>query len=186
MKHSILLALAMILASCGVEKTESNSANGMISDAETTQTTIDPLPEPCIVSGAEMTAILGWKKGSEGRPNGINGEFMKACDYGSNSGNVQVAFKRYKERDIESKWLEGSYKKQLGGDGGKLTYQEVADGFGDQTIFSFGKEGPINAYMLKWRVGNHTEKSVRFTSSSKQKADEMLEKLKQVAAKIEG
>jgi len=189
MKYILLFGFLTLILSCGVPTNNANTENTKEVE-EKVQTVsisqiIDPLGDPCKVSGDEITKILGWKKGSDGRPNAINNDFRKGCDYGRIEGNLQVAFERFKERTIERKYLEQTFKLTLENPSNNMTTQEIPDGFGDQTIFMFGKEGPNHTYKIMWRFGNHTQKSVRFFSSKKQDAEEKLKQLKLIAAKLE-
>lgn len=186
LKYTFFIALVALLTSCGNSSSETNSIESK-DKPQVVQVAnkINPLGEPCIVTGAEIAKIIGWEEYSEGRPNGINNEYMKACDYGSSSGNLQIGFERYKERIIERKYLEKGYQRELETPADGQTTQEVSAGFGDQAIYVFGRKGPIHTYILKWRFGNHTQKMIYFSSSKKQNAEDKLQQLKQIAAKLE-
>ena len=58
-----------------------------------------------------------------------------ACDYGSNTGALQIAFERYKEATIQRGFLTSSFASDLEKPPGKFTYEPVSGDLGDQAIF---------------------------------------------------
>ena len=186
-KFTVLFALLVILASCNDAPKEADNSQATqpeTAEAESTNPTPDPLGDPCVLSGQDIAAMLQLDDLSDGRPNGINGETMKACDYGGKEGNVSISLQRYNDRTIEKKSVEKAYEGDLAKESDKLTYQEVEGSVGDQMIYMFGKSGPNNVYKIRWRYGNHTEKTVKFQSSKQYDSAQKLEQLKQIAAKL--
>jgi len=128
---------------------------------------------------------MGWEDYSEARPNAISSDTRKACDYATKlSGSLSIGFTRHDEYTIERKGLEESFQKTLEMTSDKLTYQKVSDGIGDQSIYFFGEKGPNFIYNLKWRYGNHTEKTIYLRATKEQNPEEILEKLKSIANKL--
>lgn len=181
MKYILLIALMSLFVSCSNDSDDTNPQNGDNND----NNNLPALEDPCVISGDEIAQIIGWEGYSDGRPNGINSENLKVCDYGANSGNLQITFRRYDDDVIERKGLEDAFKTELESPAENFTSIEVFDGLGDQAVYLQGVEGPNNVYFLKWRFGNHTEKSVRFISSQEFDSNEKLNQLKQIANKLE-
>lgn len=182
MKYTIYFIGLLLLTSCGSEATDSGDTS--TDDATTSETSedIEPLSDPCQVSASEITAIMGVEY-SEGRPNAINSETMKVCDYGANvSGSLSIGFNRHS--NLSEGALEASFQSTLEKTSEKMTYQEVEAGLGDQAIYFFGEKGPNHVYTLQWRLGNHTSKRIFLSSAKERNAEETLTQLKEIANKV--
>lgn len=160
------------------------SAAQVFSQSEATPA-LNPVEDPCdLLTPKKLTSIYGIKTASEGRANLANSETWRICDFIVDKRNMSVSLKRHSDRIIERKGLERSYQSTLEIKD-KFSRTEVDGAPGDQTIFIHGQKGPIYSYSLQWRYANHTEGMIAISFPKKQKADEVLRKLKAIAALLD-
>lgn len=191
MKYGIFFISFLFLISCGSEETdtpESNIADNSTEEsieAETTESKA-PLGNPCQLSASEIAAIIGWEDYNESAPNSMNSETLQACDYSSNSsGYLGVVFQRHDDSNPEGRYLERSFKRGLENNKEDMTTKAVSNGFGDETIYTFGKNGPNYVYKIQWRFGNHTEKEISWQATSERNSEETLSQLMAIANKLQ-
>lgn len=190
MKKIIPYLTLLFLTSCSDNTSQNTQPNKNRTDqikpiVSEKNINLKPLGNPCQLSGDLVSKILKWEGGSEGLQNAINNKNRKGCNYGSNTGQLQVSFERYEQRYIDKKFLENSFIKQLENPSSKITSQKINENIGDQVIFITGKNGPNNMYQLKWRNGNHTQKSVVFNSYSDIDTKPILQQLIMLANALE-
>ena len=190
MKYSILLVSLFLISSCGSGTTESTSTDTEEqTKTESTETevseTIPPLGDPCQIPADEIASIIGWEDYNNEKPNSMNGERLQGCDYSTKlSGGLSILFRRHDNSNPDGRYLERAFQSDLEKTAGDMTFQEVSDGFGEQTIFSFGMQGPNYMYNIRWRFGNHTEKSISLRSTVERNSEETLQQLKAIATKL--
>lgn len=181
MRTFILLTALMAVLSCKEHKVSQNTS---VSIANTTAQKNDnskPLKNPCeLVSANEIAKIIGWTEYSKGKPNAMNSEKLKSCGFETkDSGTLTLVFMRHK-----GNYLQSAFNSDISKDNSKLTYQDVSNGTGHQMVYCYGQDGPHYLYKIRWRYGNHTEKSIEYRALKRQNKTVTLKKLKQIASII--
>lgn len=142
---------------------------------------------PCdVLTGATVAQDLGWEGSIDPVPTTMRDGRLQSCFYSSTNsvGAATITVSQSSERTIERKGLAQSFAKDLASTDGPLTYRTISDGFGDETIYGYGKRGPNHNYRLRWRTGDHTEYSIDMNAYKKLDEQSVLEKLKVLAAKM--
>ena len=146
----------------------------------------NPLTDPCVLSAKEIAEIIGWEDYSDPQSNPMNSKTMKSCMYPTNlSGALTITYRQYKIRNPNGRYLERAFNRDLENTDKKMIHETITDLAGDQMIYSYGSVGPNKLYKLRWRFGNHTEKSVDYRAPKEQDVTTTLEKLKTIVKALE-
>ncbi len=189
MKYGFLLLSSLLIFSCSnsaadeSETATSPSATNEPVAAETPQVK-EPLGDACKIPASEIAEIMGWDDYLDAMSNSMNGEKYQACDYATNlSGTLTILLTRHDDSNPDGRYLERAFEQALANEGKDMKWQ-AASGFGDEVIYGFGKTGPNYSYKLRWRFGNHTEHSLLLRAPKERNAEETLNQLKEIAAKV--
>jgi len=185
MFFSLVLAVCLSCSDGASEKADVS----LSSTPPTVNATSSPsnAEHPCdALPGATVAQDLSWEGSNDPIPTTMRDGRLQSCFYSSTNtvGAATITIAQSSDRTIERKGLEQAFQKDLSNTDGTLTYRSVPDGFGDETIYGYGKRGPNHTYRLRWRAANHTDYSIDVVAYKKLDEQVVLERIKVLAARM--